>query len=183
MQSLDEQVCSYAAYHQDTRNKATHFVGVPLVSFALLVALGWLRFAEGPVPLTGATLFWGVVFVYYLVLDWRIALFQAPITLLLLFLADMVSQWPWPETLAVFGAAMVGGWIIQLAGHAIEGKRPALADNFFQIFNAPLFLTVEVLLALGYRPELRAALSRTRAAGPVLASVAPQEPTVASPPP
>jgi len=51
--------------------------------------------------------------------------------------------------------AFVAGWIIQLIGHAFEGKRPALADNLLQIFNAPLFLTVEVLLLLGFRRDLR----------------------------
>ena len=49
------------------------------------------------------------------------------------------------------------GWIFQLAGHAIEGRRPALADNFLQIFNAPLFLTAEVLFLLGFRNDLREA--------------------------
>jgi uncharacterized membrane protein YGL010W len=173
MRSFDENMRSYAAYHQDPRNKATHFFGVPLVTFALFVALGWLRFAEAPIPITGATLFCGAVFVYYLVLDWRVALLQAPFTLLLLFLADVVSQWPWPETLAVFGAAMVGGWIIQLAGHAMEGKRPALADNLLQIFNAPLFLTVEVLQAFGYRRDLRGGLHSTLASGPAPTSAEP----------
>ena len=173
MRSFDENMRSYAAYHQDPRNKASHFVGVPLVTFALFVALGWLRFAEAPVPITGATLFCGAVFVYYLVVDWRIALLQAPVTVLLLFLADVVSHWPWPETLTVFGVAMVGGWIIQLAGHALEGKRPALADNLLQIFNAPLFLTVEVLLALGYRQELRAGLHGTIPGDPAPTCTAP----------
>jgi uncharacterized membrane protein YGL010W len=158
MKSLDDQIRAYAAYHQDPRNKATHFVGVPLVTLALFVALGWLRFAEEPLPVTGATLFWLTVFLYYLVLDWRVALLQAPFSLLLLAGADVVSRWPWPESLPVFAAAFVGGWIIQLAGHAIEGRRPALADNVLQIFNAPLFLVVEVLLALGYRQELRSTL-------------------------
>lgn len=58
---------------------------------------------------------------------------------------------------AVFAAAFVGGWAAQLVGHAIEGRRPALADNVLQIFNAPLFLTAEVLVALGFRSDLRAA--------------------------
>jgi uncharacterized membrane protein YGL010W len=158
MPSFDEQVRSYAAYHQDGRNKATHFVGVPLVTIALFIALGWMRFAEGPVPVTGATLFFASVFVYYMFLDWHIAMFQAPVSLLLLYLADLMSQWPWPESLAAFAVTFVGGWIIQLAGHALEGKRPALTDNLLQIFNAPLFLTVEVMMALGFRAELRRTL-------------------------
>ena len=38
---------------------------------------------------------------------------------------------------------------VQLIGHAFEGRRPALADNLLQIFNAPLFLTAEVVALLG----------------------------------
>src|SRR5262245_711920 len=159
MKSLDEQVLSYATYHRDPRNKLTHFFGVPLVTFALFVLLGWLRIVEEPVPVTGATVFWLSVMVYYLALDWRVALLQAPTSLLLLALADVVSRWPWPESLAVFVGTFVGGWIIQLVGHGIEGKRPALADNLLQIFNAPLFLVVEVLLALGFRQDLGRALA------------------------
>jgi uncharacterized membrane protein YGL010W len=155
MKSFNEQVLAYAAYHQDARNKATHFLGVPLVTISLFVLLGWLRFLDDPVPITGATLFWLTVFIYYLILDWRIALLQAPFTLLLLAGADLISRWPFLDSAAVFLATFVGGWIIQLAGHAIEGKRPALADNVLQIFNAPLFLVVEVLQGLGFRRELR----------------------------
>jgi uncharacterized membrane protein YGL010W len=153
---LAEQLGDYAAYHRDWRNKLTHFVGVPLVSFALFVFLGWLRFALAPeVPFTGASLFYLVVFLYYLWLDWRVALLQAPFSLALLVLADRVAVWPFAESLAVFAGAFLSGWAVQLAGHGFEGRRPALADNLLQIFNAPLFLTVEVLLLLGFRPELR----------------------------
>src|SRR5687767_14106214 len=93
MKTLAEQLSAYAAYHHDARNKFTHFVGVPLVTFAIFLALGWLRFAHYPdVPYTGATLFYLVVFLYYLRLDWRIALAQAPFTLALLWLADVVAR-------------------------------------------------------------------------------------------
>ena len=105
MRSLAEQLGAYAAYHRDWRNKLTHFVGVPLVTFALLLFLGWLRFAPAPeVPYTGATLFYVVVFLYYLSLDWRVALLHAPFTLALLVLADWVAVWPFAESLAVFGS-------------------------------------------------------------------------------
>jgi uncharacterized membrane protein YGL010W len=156
MSSLAEQLGAYAAYHRDWRNKLTHFVGVPLVTFALFLFLGWLRFAPAPeIPFTGATLFYLVVFLYYFWLDWRVALLQAPFSLALLVVADWVAVWPFGASLAVFAGAFLGGWAVQLAGHGIEGRRPALADNLLQIFNAPLFLTVEVLLLLGFRPELQ----------------------------
>jgi uncharacterized membrane protein YGL010W len=156
MKSLAEQLNGYAAYHGDWRNKLTHFLGVPLVTFALFLALGWLRFVHDPdVPYTGATLFYLVVFLYYLALDWQVALLQAPFTGFLLWLADRVALWPFPEGALVFLATFLGGWAIQLVGHVYEGKRPALADNLLQIFNAPLFLTVEVAFLLGYRADLR----------------------------
>jgi uncharacterized membrane protein YGL010W len=178
VKSLSEQLGAYAAYHGDPRNKLTHFVGVPLVTFGIFLALGWLRFVHDPeVPYTGATLFYAVVFVYYLCLDWKVALCQAPFTLALLWLADRIALWPFPESLAVFLATFLGGWAIQLIGHALEGKRPALADNLLQIFNAPLFLTTEVLLLLGFRPDLRAA-AHTRVSEPEAPRLT-SEPTLA----
>ena len=50
----------------------------------------------------------------------------------------------------------VGGWILQLVGHVFEGRKPALTDNLFQIFVAPIFLCAELFFALGYKPELHA---------------------------
>jgi len=152
MKTLREQLNSYAAYHHDWRNKITHFVGVPLVTFSIFVPLSWLRFVQEPdLPITGATVFYLAVLVYYLVLDWKLALLQAPFSLGILWLADQASLLPFCTSLVIFLATFVGGWIVQLLGHFLEGKRPALADNLLQIFNAPLFLTVEVLYLLGWR--------------------------------
>jgi uncharacterized membrane protein YGL010W len=51
----------------------------------------------------------------------------------------------------------VAAWIAQFVGHGLfEGRAPALLDNLFQaLFLAPLFVWLELLFALGYRPELR----------------------------
>jgi uncharacterized membrane protein YGL010W len=159
MRSMTEQLLGYAAYHKSFWNKVTHFFGVPLVVFSIFVPLGWFRFAPvdvQAVPLTGATVFYASVFLYYCRLDWVVAVFQAPLTIAILYLADVTSRLPFLESLGIFGAAFVSGWIIQLVGHVFEGRRPALADNILQIFNAPLFLTVEVLFFLGFRKELAA---------------------------
>jgi uncharacterized membrane protein YGL010W len=157
MKTLAEQLAAYEAYHRDPRNTLTHFVGVPLVTFGLFLLLSWLRFVHAPEApfLTGAALFYLSVAIYYLVLDWKVALLQAPFSLSLLWLADRVALWPFPESLAVFLAAFVGGWVVQLVGHYFEGRRPALTDNLLQIFNAPLFLTTEVMFLLGFGRELR----------------------------
>ena len=51
----------YAAYHQDGRNKATHFVGVPTIMLSLFIPLAWLRLDAGGVTITAAMLFAAVV--------------------------------------------------------------------------------------------------------------------------
>ena len=48
------------------------------------------------------------------------------------------------------------GWGLQLVGHAFEGRKPALVDNFMQVFIAPMFLIAEVAFALGLRKSLAA---------------------------
>ena len=101
-----------------------------------------------------ATIFYVGVMVYYLRLDWAVTLVQLPVTLTLLLIADLAANLAFGWSFSIFLAAFVLGWIIQLVGHAIEGRRPALVDNLFQIFNAPLFLAVEVLALLGLRKDL-----------------------------
>src|SRR5262249_61625926 len=124
--SLAAQLDAYAAYHGDLRNKFTHFVGVPLVTFALFLFLGWLRFVHAPdVPFTGATLFYLVIFLYYLCLDWKVALCQAPFSLALLWLPDRGALLSFSESLLVVLATFLCGWAIQLIGHCLPGERPA----------------------------------------------------------
>jgi len=56
----------------------------------------------------------------------------------------------------------VTAWIAQFLGHGLfEGRAPALLDNLFQaLFLAPLFVWLELLFALGYRPELRSRVEK-----------------------
>jgi len=56
--------------------------------------------------------------------------------------------------LLIFAATFVGGWALQLVGHVFEGKKPALMDNFFQVFIAPIFLMAEVFFAFGYKRDV-----------------------------
>ena len=160
MQTLEQQMSFYAAYHQDPRNKATHFVGVPMIIFGLFVALGWARIEVGGATLTAAMLLAAVVLVWYFVLDVPLALAMLVANALLLYLADLVSVQPIATGAIWFLAFFGGGWVIQLIGHAYEGRKPALVDNFFQIFVAPIFLAAEVYFALGYKPGLHAAVQK-----------------------
>ncbi len=160
MQTLEQQMSFYAAYHQDARNKASHFIGVPMIIFGLFIALGWARLEVGGATLTAAMLLAAVVLVWYFLLDVPLALAMLAVNAVLLYLADRVSTQPVTTGAVWFAVFFGGGWVIQLIGHAWEGRKPALVDNFFQIFVAPIFLAAEVFFALGYKPALHAAVQK-----------------------
>jgi uncharacterized membrane protein YGL010W len=159
VKNLEDQMAFYAAYHQDARNKATHFVGVPLIMLAILVPLCWLRVEVAGFTVTAAMLLAAAVLAYYFILDVPLALAMLVVIGLLIWLAEHIAAlgaapgWTW------FAALFVGGWILQLVGHGFEGRKPALVDNLFQIFVAPIFLAAEVFFALGYKPELHKRIS------------------------
>jgi uncharacterized membrane protein YGL010W len=154
MKNIEAQMSCYAAYHQDTRNKATHFIGVPAIILALFIPLAWIRFEAGGATITGAMLFAGAVVLYYFFLDVPLALAMLVVTSVLVWAGQQIAGLGTMQGWLWFAALFVGGWILQLVGHIFEGRKPALADNLFQIFVAPIFLAAEVFFALGYKPEL-----------------------------
>ncbi|MGE5638923.1 MAG: DUF962 domain-containing protein [Clostridia bacterium] len=158
MKTLEEQMSFYAAYHQDARNKATHFFGVPMIIVSLLVPLSWPQVELGPLHLSAATAFAAVVLLYYVFLDAMLAIGSAVFMALFLLLAGWLAGQGAAVGWTAFAVLFVGGWIVQLLGHAFEGRKPALADNLFQIFIAPIFLCAELFFALGYKPRLHAAV-------------------------
>ena len=154
MKSLEEQMAFYAAYHQDARNKATHFVGVPVIMLSLFIPLAWLRVDVGGIAISAAMLFAGVVLLYYFMLDLVLGAAMLVITAALVWAGDRIAALGAVPGWTGFAVLFVGGWILQLIGHVFEGRKPALADNLFQIFVAPIFLAAEVFFALGYKREL-----------------------------
>jgi uncharacterized membrane protein YGL010W len=136
VRSLEDQMAFYAAYHQDARNRATHFV--------LLAA---------------------AVLAYYIMLDLALAAAMLVVFTLLISIAELIAARGTAQAWSWFGALFVGGWILQLVGHLFEGRKPALADNLFQIFVAPIFLAAEVFFWLGWKPELRNRVSSSARKG------------------
>jgi uncharacterized membrane protein YGL010W len=160
VKTLEDQMSFYAAYHQDARNKATHFVGVPVIVFSLMIPLGWLRADVGGVGVSAALVVTSLLLAYYLVLDLPLGLAMGAVFALMLWGAEPLSQTAFMASLAWFLLLFIAGWALQLWGHAFEGRKPALVDNLFQIFVAPIFLAAEVFFALGYKPRLHEAVQR-----------------------
>lgn len=154
MRTLEQQMSVYLRYHRNPWNRLTHFFGVPIIIFALFIPFGWLRVPLGGFEVTGAQVFAGVVLVYYFLLDVPLALAMAVFIALVLYEADRMSLLPWQTSGLWFLATFIGGWVLQLIGHIFEGRKPALTDNFFQIFIAPIFLMAELFFALGYKKDM-----------------------------
>jgi uncharacterized membrane protein YGL010W len=152
MKNLSEQMAFYRSYHTTFGCQVTHWFGIPLVTFAILIPMGWVG-----IPFLGHRLTLATVFVistlgYYFLLNRLLAWLMVVCIAPLAWAAAWAAARPFPETLWIFLGAFAGGWAFQLAGHAIEGKRPALLTNFTQaVFTAPLFLLAEVLSGWGWK--------------------------------
>jgi uncharacterized membrane protein YGL010W len=158
LKSITELLVFYQSYHRKAGCKATHFIGVPLVTYSILIPMGWLRVPIGDLHLTLAMAFVAGTLLYYFRLDRTLGAIMTLVMIPLTLAADWTSRLPLRQGVWLFLATFVLGWVFQLAGHAIEGRRPALRDNFSQaVFTAPLFLVVEVLFALGCKQALRRA--------------------------
>jgi uncharacterized membrane protein YGL010W len=154
------QLASYASVHRDWRNKATHFVGIPLIVFSLLLILSLVRFEVGGRDWTlsfavaiGAVLAW-------MALDLGIGILMglviAPAWYAAMVLAAALGS---PSAVWIaFALLFIAGWVLQFLGHHYEGKRPALLDNIFQGFIGPMFLVAEALVVMGRRHDLADAM-------------------------
>lgn len=160
MKTLEDQMAFYAAYHQDARNKFSHFIGVPAIVLGVMVALAWIRVDVGGAPISAAMVITAILLAYYFFLDIPLGIAMAVVFAALLYAAELIAALPMKEGVAWFFVLFAGGWVIQLIGHVYEGRKPALVDNLFQIFVAPIFLCAEVFFALGYKPALHSAVQK-----------------------
>ena len=165
MKTLHDHLSGYAAYHRDPRNIATHFVGVPMIVVGVATLLSRPAFATFAVADTGITLSPAVLAIaatvaFYLRLDRRFGAVMA----VLMGLAGLAGATLAAQTTAVWLSAGLGlfavGWVIQLVGHAFEGKKPAFADDLMGLVVGPLFVVAEAAFAAGFRDEVRVAIEQ-----------------------
>lgn len=155
MKSFVEQLATYAEYHRDTRNIATHLIGVPVIVFAVIVLLSRPLFEVAGYPVNPAMLCCLLASLYYLRLNLVFAILMATLMGLGIYAALDIAQastWLWLST----GVGLfVLGWIVQFIGHYFEGKKPAFVDDLMGLLIGPLFVLAEFLFALGLYKSLK----------------------------
>lgn len=156
MKNLTDHLSQYAAYHQDSRNVATHFVGIPMIVVAVATLLSRPTWMVGDVPLTLAAIVSLLSCLFYLRLDLR---FGVTMTLLMV-LSVAAGYWFAAQSTAIWLSAglglFIGGWAIQFLGHYYEGKKPAFVDDLTGLIVGPLFLVAEAAFHFQMRLEVKA---------------------------
>ena len=155
MKTLVDYLSQYAAYHRNSRNLATHFVGIPMIVLAVTILMSrcvWLM-DDRPLSLAMVAVIASVIF--YVRLDAYFGLTMAG----LLGLSLWASQWFVAQAFEVWLGWGVGlfvvGWAFQFVGHYYEGKKPAFVDDLVGLLVGPLFLVAEIAFALQLRQALR----------------------------
>ena len=172
MKSLEEILTQYAAYHRDRRNIATHFFGIPLIVFAVVLALATVEFPVAGLAVTAAAVAAVAACAYYFRLD---AAFGAAMAVTLFAMCALASEamarLPTGGVLALAAALFAAGWALQFWGHRFEGMKPAFFDDARQLLIGPLFVCAEVFFFFGAKPRLRRYIEDR--VGPVVARRAP----------
>jgi uncharacterized membrane protein YGL010W len=125
----------YAGFHTDPRNKACHYVGIPIIVATLigmllrldLVVVGRTGISAGHLLLLAGVL-------YYLAIAPRLAL---PMLATAAFLGALGRALP----LSVAASLFAFGWVLQLVGHIkYEGRSPAFLRNGVHFLIGPLWV-------------------------------------------
>jgi uncharacterized membrane protein YGL010W len=167
MRNATELMVQYAEYHRDRRNIATHFIGIPLIVFAVGVLLARSSFALGGLALTPAWLLWAAATLWYLtrgnlVLGFAVSAANG----VLMLLAHQVAGGSTAVWLTWGLGAFIIGWVFQFVGHYYEGRKPAFVDDISGLLVGPMFVTGEALFALGWGKLLLDEIERR--AGPTM---------------
>ncbi|PPR03873.1 hypothetical protein CVT26_000871 [Gymnopilus dilepis] len=164
--NVEKQLTFYGAYHSNKVNILIHIICVPMIvwTFQALVAplpvpdfLPTYHYALNDYMLfevNYASIMGAIYLAYYFILEPVAALSYTPQMLVTVLTATAFSKTPGYVTTAATVHAF--SWIAQFLGHGLaEGRAPALLDNLLgAVVLAPFFVHLEILYALGYRPEM-----------------------------
>lgn len=157
----ERMMVEYGFYHQSSVNMVMHFIGIPVIFCSVLIPLSWITFASfhfGGVHFEPCAAWLAVllIFGFYYSLDKQLAMLSIAFMLPALLIAKELSALGIRTSAIIAAAGFFGGYALQFAGHALEGKKPALAagNPLRAMLTAPLFVVAEVASKFGFREEM-----------------------------
>jgi uncharacterized membrane protein YGL010W len=165
MRNATELLAQYAEYHRDRRNIATHFVGIPMIVFAVCVLLARPAFTLGGFTLSPAWIVFALSALWWITRgQFVLGALLSLVTLGMLVVAQPLAAGSTALWLAWGAGGFVLGWVIQFIGHHYEGRKPAFVDDLVGLLVGPMFVLAEALFALGWGQALKREIERR--AGP-----------------
>jgi len=157
MRNATELMVQYAAYHRDQRNITTHFVGIPLIVFAIGVLLARPGFEVNHLSLTPAWVVWAASSLWYVTRGiFPLGITVSALNGIIILLAQWFAGGSIASWLAWGLSTFLFGWLLQFLGHYYEGRKPAFIDDLVGLLVGPMFITAEWLFALGLCKPLAA---------------------------
>ena len=143
MLSIQQQFDDYGSHHRTAGNKFYHRLGIPMIMFSLIGLLARVVLYRGDGWQIDAALILIIgAEIYYLVLEWRLALGMLLITAVFYFASLSVPVW-------ILVTLFVLGWIAQFVGHGFyEKRRPAFMRNLVHLLIGPLWILNDVVHAV-----------------------------------
>lgn len=157
MRALAKNLAIYKNFHTKLITEITHYIGIPLVIFALMIIFSWVHVkVPNAFDTTLAWLLTALVIIYYLFLDLIIGATLSLILIILNFIAGYITHnEPSWHSFEIFIVIFVVGLIFLALGHLFESKRPALMSNLKYALIGPIYLTAEVFFCLGFKKNLQ----------------------------
>ena len=160
MKSIEQWIEEYGESHQNSTNKAIHWICVPSIMLSLLALISII-----PFPMNDFVLFsiseekvllnWTIVFLLFSVVFYLRLSISITIGMLLIAIGMIASiNWIeffdptiWRLSLSIF----VVSWIGQFIGHKIEGKKPSFFEDLQFLLIGPAWLLSFIYKKIGIR--------------------------------
>ena len=160
MKSMEQWIEEYGESHQNSTNKAIHWVCVPSIMLSLLALISII-----PFPIHDITLFsvngeeillnWTIIFLLFAVIFYLRLSISIAVGMLLIAIGMIASiNWIelfdptiWKLSLSIF----VMAWIGQFIGHKIEGKKPSFFEDLQFLLIGPAWLLSFIYKKIGIR--------------------------------
>ena len=165
---LENSFAFYASYHHNPVNQIIHFICIWPIFWTFMLMLSYtkpidsLDFVSEQLPegyeVNICLILAAMYFVYYLLIE--LPGIAGPIAAALVAFSYVSTHYVrelYPDSWKIAAVINIVAWLLQFYGHGVhEGRSPALLDNLFQAFMmAPLFVVMENLFKLGYRPNFQ----------------------------
>jgi uncharacterized membrane protein YGL010W len=150
MQDIQALFADYASYHRTAGNKAFHRMGIPMIMLTLIGMLTRVPLFEAAgVRVDAAMLLILASTIYYLVIEWRLAIAMLAVSIAMYFIGAALPMW-------LNVAIHILGWIFQFIGHSVyEKKQPAFMRNLVHLLVGPLWILNDLIPVVKSAPHAR----------------------------